>query len=221
VPTIEIITPEPTPAAIEIHEEYVDPYQSGPRSFGQWFKFYRADVQGLKDLNYGIIAYRFKFLDRYTWYNAAQGNYFQERAPGGMRFVAVWVHQETFGQNITDDASFWAFDDKAFALQVKDQLAHQDTGHNPVNRIKEFDDYTDYYNVITAPPHGYYVKYTGTDPKTGGFAAERIGFIRMGKGNAIDGYILYLVPKDTMVRDLTFLGEFGNFGSAQWRFPEK
>jgi hypothetical protein len=214
-------TPEPTPAAIEIQEEYVDPYASGERNFGQWFKFYRADVQGLKDLDYGIIAYRWRFLDRYTWYNAAQGNYFTERAPEGSRFVAIWVRQETFGTNISDDSSFWVFEDKSFALQVKDKLVPQDTGHNPVNRIKEFDDYLDYTKTITAPPHNYYVKYTGHDPATGGFAAEKIGVIRMGPGNAIDGYLLYIVPKNTQVRDMIFLGNFGTFGSAQWKFPEK
>jgi hypothetical protein len=221
VPTIEIITPEPTPAAIEIQEDYVDPYASGERNFGQWFKFYRADVQGLKDLDYGIIAYRWRFLDRYTWYNAAQGNYFTERAPEGSRFVAIWVRQETFGTNISDDSSFWVFEDKSFALQVKDKLVPQDASHNPVNLIKEFDDYTDYTNTITAPPHNYYIKYTGHNPATGGFAAEKIGVIRMGPGNAIDGYLLYIVPKDTQVRDMIFLGNFGTFGSAQWKFPEK
>ena len=220
-PTIVVITPEPTPEAVEVQEDYVDPYAPGPRDFGQWYKFYRTDVQGLKDLNYGIIAYRWRFVDRYTWYNAAQGNYFTERAPVGTRFVAVWIHQEVFGTSPADDPSFWAFEDTSFGLQYKDRMAPQDTEHNPVNRIKEFDDYTDLYKTVTAPPHNYLIRYTGRNPETGGFAAQKIGVIRMGQGNAIDGYLLYIVPKETQLRDLIFRGNFGIFGSAEWRFPQK
>lgn len=220
-PTEAPITPEPTPEAIETLDiEYIDPFASGQRAEREWYKWYRPDVQGLKDMQIGIVVYRHRFLDRYTWWNPSTGNYFTQRPTEGNRFFAVWVHQEMIGTNQTDDPSFWAFDTNSFALQVKDRLAPRGT-HNPLVRIKEFDDYTDYYDTVTAPPFGYHIRYTGHNPESGGFLAEKIGVLRMGQGNAIDGFILYEVPKETQLRDLKMLGEFGTFGSAQWTFPVK
>jgi hypothetical protein len=223
-PAPYVWTPEPTPAAIEpLTEEYIDPFAPGPRSEGQWYKWFRPEVQGLKSMQIGIIAYRHRFLDRYTWYNAATGNYFTQRPTAGNRYFAVWIHEEMIGETIQEDPSFWAFDDRAFALQVKDQLITSETNRTylPVNRIREFDDYTDYYDVVTAPPFGYYIRYSGTSPGTAGMIAEKLSVLRMGKGNAHDGFILYEVPKETQLRDIALLGEFGTFGQAQWTFPEK
>ena len=210
---IETPTPEPT-------EAYVDPFAPGPRLMNQWYKWYRADVQGLKDMQIGIVCYRYKSLDRYTWWNPAVGNYFTQRASSGNKFFAVWVHEEMIGTNQSHDPTLWAFDEKAFALQVKNNVISSEMNktYNPVVRIKEFDELTEYYDSITAPPFGYYVRYTGNNPKTGGYLAEKQDYLRMGKGNAHDGFILYEIPKDAQLQDIQLLGNFGTFGDATWRF---
>lgn len=214
VPTT-IATPEPEPT-----EAYVDPFASGPRLTNQWYKWYRVDVQGLKDMEIGIVAYRYKILDRYTWWNPAMGNYFTQRPTSGNKYFVVWVHEEMVGGNQTHDPSFWAFDDKAFALQVKEQLyfSENNVSYNPVVRIKEFDELTEYYGSITAPPFGYYVRYTGTNPETGGYRAEKLGILRMGKGNAHDGFMIFEIPKSSKLEDIQLLGNFGTFGDASWHF---
>jgi hypothetical protein len=222
-PTSAVIewTPEPTPTALPtLMQEYVDPFAPGQRSRGQWYKWYRPEVSGLKDLQVGIVMYRHAFLDRYTWFNPSAGNYFTQRPNPGNRYFAVWVHEEMIGETPSEDPSFWAFDDRAFGLQVRDELftSEMNKTYNPIVRIKEFDELTDYYDTITAPPFGYYIRYTGTNPETGGFAAEKLSFLRMGKGNAHDGFILYEVPREAQLRDMQLLGEFGTFGSAAWGF---
>lgn len=206
-------TPEPT-------EAYVDPFAPGPRLINQWYKWYRADVQGLKDMQIGIVAYRYKIMDRYTWWNPSMGNYFTQRPSSGNKYFAVWVHEEMIGTNQSHDPSFWAFDEKAFALQVQDKIysSEVNVSHNPVVRIKEFDEYTEYYGSVTAPPFGYYVRYTGTNPESGGFKAEKLGVLRMGKGNAHDGYIIYEIPKTAKLEEIQLLGNFGTFGDASWHF---
>ena len=221
-PTPEIITPEPTPTPVQTLEPaYVDPYEQGQRSQGQWFKWYRADVTGLKDLDAGVIVYRSMFLDRYTWYNPVWANYFTQRPRPGMRYFVVWVHEEIFGVNQSDDPRMWGFDESAFRLQVKDQVIDSELNqtYNPVIRIREFDHQSTYYDTVTAPPFSYYVRYTGQNPETGGFAAERLGWIRMGRENGFDGYIIYEIPKETKIEDISLLGDFATFGSAQWTFP--
>jgi len=213
-------TPIPTPKSLPtLAPHYVDPLLHGERWEGQWFKWVRMDVQGLKDLDMGIVVYRHAFLDSYTWWNGALGNYQVEKPREGYRYFAVWVHEEMFGNSSTNDPRIWAFDETSFRLQIKDTVIESDPNlHNLVNRIKEFDYQYDYYNTITAPPFGYYILYTGTSPETAGMVAMKTGWLRMGKGNAIDGYVLFEVPEKTMESDLLFLGNFARFGNAYWRF---
>jgi len=223
VSMVTVFTPEPTitPEAIPtLNIDYVDPFTPGDRSLGQWYKFYRADVQGLKDLQIGIVAYRYRFLDRYTWWNPSTGNYYTQRPEPGQRYFAVWIHEEMIGNSTKDDPGFWAFDDRAFGLQVKDRIMASEINEsfNPVVRIKEFDYYYDFYNTVTAPPFGYQVLYTGKNPESGGFLATKIGVLRMGPGNAHDGFIIYEIPKETQLTDISLIGEFGTFGSARWYF---
>ena len=50
--------------------------------------------------------------------------------------------------------------------------------------------------------------------------AEPIGWLRMGKGNCIDGYLLFEVPKKAFDEDVMLLGSFSTFGTAYWKFAE-
>lgn len=212
-------TPRQTPLSIPtIKQVPVDPYIHGERYEGQWFKWYRSNISGLKDLDAGVIAYQHAWLENYTWYNPSMGNYQKQEPSKGMRYFAAWVHEEVFGTNSTNDPGMFPFYEDSFRLQVKGKLIEVDTVHNPVCRILEFDHKWDLYNTITAPPFGYFIKTIGWNPETGGYAALRVGEIRMGKGNSVDGYILFEVPKETMPEDVMLLGNFARFGSAYWRF---
>ena len=88
----------------------------------------------------------------------------------------------------------------------------------PQYTIQELDNYHDYYDTVIAPPFGYVRRYSGHDPETGGWIAEKPGILRMGKGNALDGYLIYEVPDTTMESDFLLTGNFATFGSAYWRF---
>ena len=114
----------------------------------------------------------------------------------------------------------WGFDRDAFRLQYKQKLIKADENYMPVNRIKEFDDYTDYYGAVTAPYFGYRQIYSGHNPESGGWVADRVGYLRMGQGNSIDGYILFQVPKEAFDEDVMLLGSFSTFGTAHWKFEE-
>jgi hypothetical protein len=217
-------TPLPTPASIPtLAAHYVNPFTPGERWENQWYQWRRLDVQGIngegkKDLWVGIVAYRHAFLDRYSWYNNADGNYYSQIPSDGNRYFVVWVHEEMLGNDSSWDPSFWAFDETAFRVQVGNQMIAPDESHNPVNHILEFDNFHDYYDAVIAPPFSWNIRYTGHDPATGGYAATRQGWLRWGKGNAIDGYIIFEVPKGTYEKDVILLGAFSTFGNAYWRF---
>lgn len=235
IPTVTPLppTPRPTPEGIKkIAPVYVDPFMDGQRWEGQWFQWNRKDVQGIngegkKDLNVGVIVYRHAFLDNYTWYNNAMGNYYVQEPGEGNRYFVVWVHEEMIGNNTEHDPSFWIFSWDHFYLQIHDypmwggytiMNSAMNDSYNPVNRILEFERYYDFYNTVRAGPFGYIVRYTRHNPETGGYAAEEIGWLRMGEGNACDGYIIYEIPKKTQIEDLTLIGQFETFGSPYWRF---
>lgn len=201
---------------LEYHS--IDFYATGERWERQWFKFHRDNVSGLTNIHVGVVVYRHAYLDKYTWWNNALGNYQEEYAPDGTRFCAVWVHEEMFGDNIDDGATMWAFDNSSFELQYKNRFVPRDTKYNAVNRIKEFDTQYDYYNTISAQPFGWYWVYTGQAPATAGWEAQKIGYLHMGQGNAIDGYMIFLVPKIATDDDLLLVGNFAAFGTAYWRF---
>jgi hypothetical protein len=76
----------------------------------------------------------------------------------------------------------------------------------------------DYTDTVIAGPFSYLIRYTGFNPETAGYVSERIGWLRMGKGNAVDGYVLFEVPKETMEEDLLLTGSFSRFGTAYWKF---
>ena len=219
-----IPTPVPTPEGVPtLAAHYVDPFLHGERWEGQWFKWLRNDVQGIngegkKDLYVGIIAYRHKFLDRYSWFNNAVGNYQSQWPADGNRYFAVWIHEEMLGPNSSFDPSMWVFDESAFRLQIGDKVYYPDETHNPVNHILEFDNYHDYYDTVIASPFSWNIRFTGHDPATGGYAATRQGWLRWGPGNAVDGYILFEIPADTYEKDVILLGAFSTFGNAYWRF---
>jgi hypothetical protein len=125
-----------------------------------------------------------------------------------------------FGTNQTNDPRMWGFDRESFRLQYKGKLIEADKNYLPVNRIKEFDEKTDYYDIGTAPPFGYRIRYTGFNPETAGMIAEPVGWLRMGKGNSIDGFLLFEVPKAAFNEDVMLLGSFSRFGNAYWKFTE-
>ena len=214
-------TPKQTPVSIPTLEvKPVNPYLHGERSEGQWFKWLRNDVSGSQDMNVGIVAYRHAWLDKYTWWNGAMGNYQEQYPSPDNRYFAVWIHQEMFGTNSTNDPRMWGFEGDAFRLQYKGNLILPDKEHEVVNRILEFDNQFDYYHIGTAAPFGYFIYYTGNNPETAGMVAIPIGYLRMGQGNSIDGYLLFEVPKGAFNEDVILLGSFSTFGTAYWKFGE-
>ncbi len=210
---LETVTTLPT-----LSQHFVDPYLPGERWERQWFKFQRSNASGLKNVDGGIVVYRHAYMDKYTWWNNAMGNYFEEYAPPGTRFCSVWIHEELFGDNIDDSATIWAFDNTSFELQYRNRFVPRDTQYIAVNRIKEFDNQHDYYDIANTPPFGWTWVYTGQSPSTAGWEAQKIGYLHMGQGNAIDGYIIFLVPQIATDNDLLLVGNFAAFGQAYWRF---
>jgi len=213
MPTITTIpTPEPTnPPAVYIEPYEMWKYRTGGYNMSQWFSWRRDDVSGLKDMLVHVTIYRAKFLPNYRYWSVSWGRYYWQAAPKGSKYLAIFPCMYMDGKDQTYDPRMFGMGQDHFYLQYKDQVIQPDTDYRPPNRIKEFEEYWDLSGTVRTGPYGYY-----RDNRGGNETAQDLGYLRMGRSNAWDGYILYRVPVDARMEDLKVLGRFDGFGYAWW-----
>lgn len=217
VPSTPTTAPTVTVAATPAFH-FVDPTSAGERWVGQWFKWTWLNASGLQDANRGILVYGHSYHNTLTQWNDAWGNYDVITPPDGMRFLAVYVHEEDFGP---DDAGLWGYGPQYFYLQYANTLHTNFTGYNKVYRIIDLEQSTpNYYRDSYIGPFAAHRIYMGAQAaKSGGYIIEEYYDLRTGKGNAWDGYILYTVPVTVTDNDIRIVGKFAG-KSVNWRFDE-
>lgn len=218
---VETPSPPPTPrptVTIEpsVKYSFVDPFAGGERYQGQWYKWTWLNASGLQDANRGIVVYGHSYLAALTQWNDAWGNYQITKAPGGYRFLAVYVHEEDFGP---DDTGLWGYQSNYFHLQYAREPHSAFTGYNRVYRILELEDSKkDYYGIDALKPFGSQRIYKGqSSAEFGGYYLEEYWGLRTGKGNSWDGYLLYLIPASITDDDILLVGNFAG-KTVFWRF---
>jgi len=208
------VTTEPT-----INAHYIDPYAGGERWESQWYRWHWDNVSGLQQVDRGIIVYGHKYYNILTYWDDAWGNYFEIYPDYGMRFLAVFVHEEDFNE---DNSGIWAYDNTSFKLQYDGQLHDAYSEYNPVYRISTIEDSNgDYYGIEWIKPFGLKRVYGGmADASTGGYHVEEQWSLWSGPGNAWDGYILYQVPETATDSDIRIVGNFAT-QNVNWRFDSQ
>lgn len=217
LPPTTIATPNPTPTIQPtLIGGFVDPYAGGDRWEGQWFRWSKANVSGLQSLDRGVVVYGHYWLDGFTYWDDAWGNYFSNKAPGGYRYLAVLVHQEEFDE---DNSGLWGYGNSSFWLQYNQQLHQPYYGHNYVYAIRELETiHANYYADSFIKPYGIERQYVGLNAReTGGYTTYDKYSLWYGPGNAWDGYILYLVPAYLGDYDIRIVGNFAGT-PVNWRF---
>jgi len=206
-----------TPTA-DGHIYFASEYQNGTRMLKRPFSWIRYDALYEQDMKVTTIVYDYRFFDKLHWFNPTEYKYreIEPNTPGFKYlfvFVTMWMDDV-----IGDDTRMWALDRNAFAVQVGG------TGYTPQAypyqlRFKELEttpnfDETTYIEAFKQR-RGYnseefYIK-------TAGEYSDETYYLRGGKSNAIDGYLLFEVPKDTTAEDCMVLARFYSFGSSNWR----
>ena len=178
----------------------------------------RSNVSGLKNLNADVSVYAYRFLDAYnesaadTWGT----DFYWLRTPDpGQKFLFVFVKFEMLGTSGYNDPRMWGFDSHHFAVQYRGRIIQEDSGVTKCVLIKEME------NTFTSNDEARIIDYgklrvEDMQTPTNGISCDDLGFLRMGKSNAWDGYIIYQVPADATEKDLVVLGAFNGFGDAWW-----
>ncbi len=201
-------TPVPTPVAIVTasNEELLELF--GGYSEGGWLSWHHANASGLKDMTVHVTVYGHRFETVYHWWSVSWAQYFVEAPKVGNKFLFVYVNMWMEDQS---DPRMWGMEEDHFRVQVGQNLYAPDTGYAKELRIKELEEVFDYQNKERIMPYGYLrVQPAGREE------AIQSYYLRAGRSNAWDGFILFQVPIETKAEDTKVLGRFDNLGGYAW-----
>ncbi len=210
------VTPTTIPTTPETKDEYM--HRTGGKYLGQSFSIDRQDVSGYKDLKVNVSVYQYRFLDAFNESGDASSGtdvYIPHIPDPGKKFLFIFVRMEMPGTDENNDARMWGFDSSLFSLQYNGSLISEDSNHVKCEPIKEMENTWTQNGDIRVSDYGYTRVASITNP-TNGYDCEDNSYLRFGKSNAWDGYIIYQVPKTASDKNLIVSASFGGFGSAWW-----
>lgn len=193
IPTLEIIEALPP-----------EPWREGERDLGEPFSIHRDNVSGFKSLDLNITVYRYKILRHLTAWSISWGRFIEVDPDPGYIYLAVFINVEMVGNNSSQDPRMWGFSEEVYRLQYGSIVITRSQDYDPSWQIMEMDTVSDLNNVERVSAYGYRKD-------------EPVYYLRMGRSNCWDGYLIYTVPETEPVSDMSLLGSFGGFGSAWWR----
>lgn len=216
MPTVNItnISPVVMVTYVEGQDEYM--FRTNGKRMGDWFEYKRENVEGLKDIHMRATVYASRFLDKYDYWSVSWGKYFIQLPSEGMKYLVVQARIELVGDTQEKDPRMWGPGQDHFKVQTNEIWNNTytvDTEHVAGIRIKELEDVNDMTDTVKIFDYGYYryVSWKGEE------SVAELGYIRMGEGNAWDGFLLFQVPKDTRMKDIKVLETIDGIGSVWWQ----
>jgi hypothetical protein len=214
--TPTVIISQPTvqgPVVYESDETWM-PRTNG-RYLGENFGWRRDDVVGLQDMIVNISVYDYEMFDSYQWYSPGTAKYFYQRAPEGMKYLFVFIRMELEGTTSRNDPFTFAFTSKYYGAQYQGRLWPEDDQHKKGIEIKEMQTHQ---TVQGMQPFDY-----GWARLYKGNRDEYIftDTISVGKSNAMDGYIIYVIPEGAGPDDVIITADFQGWGVAWWKLVSR
>ena len=209
-PVVYNITPTPTPEPTLSDVQVQTVYEGMPP--GRWFRWIRDNVSGYKDLDVSVTVYGYRMYNYINWYSVSWGQYFMA-APQSEdnKFLLVFINM----WSSEDSPRQYLFDKDYFSVQIGNQTyyATEET-LIPQVRIRELDEVWDLQHKETIQPFGYLRTYNSENLPI----AIPHWWLTPGKSNAMDGYIVFEVPRSTRPEDVRVLANFEHLGGVQrWR----
>lgn len=205
---------------------YVEPiadqlYRLGKRDIGQFFTWRRYNVSGQKDMTVKVTIYRYQFLTRYQWWSNGYGRYFWQFPGPGNKFLVIYPYMEMVGEDQSQDPRYFVSEvpwDR-WAIDYNQTLYYPDENYVKGIRIRELEEVFTLNNDDRVKPWGYFWHNFGysDDEEYHGIVAVSPQWLRMGRSNAWDGYVLIEVPEAARPEDLKVVSNWGAFGSAYWQ----
>lgn len=211
-----LVTPTP-----DGHIYFATEYQDGIRQLSRPYSWIRNNVTGQKDMKVTVIVYDYKFFDKLHWFNPAEYKY-HEAVPDTPGYKWLLIFPYMFMDDIVgDDTRMWAFNRSQFAVQAKGQVYFSKEYPYQL-RFKELETTRTFNNDYYVQAFKSFRAYSDFQERpdlvksAGEYNDERY-YLRGGRSNALDGYILFEVPADTKPEDCLVLTRFYSFGNPMWK----
>lgn len=188
-------TPTPTPEPTLSEAQFLSKFNGMKEK--QWLTFERTNVSGYKDVTAHITIWGHRELSMVEWYSVSWGQYFMASPGEGKKFLFIYA------ASYTDDNSsrMWGIQPQYFTLDVNGTVYKMTGELLPSIRIHDLDEVWDYRHVETIQPYGYDRMYNSEKLPV----AYEKQWLRCGVSNMWSGYIPFIVPKETNIKDVRVL----------------
>lgn len=209
-----LVTPTP-----DGHIYFASEYQNGTRLLKRPFSFIRYNALYEQDMKVTTIVYDYKMFEKLHWFNPTDYKYYEALPNGGEDFKYCFIFITVFMDDIGgDDTRMWMFNRSYFGLFDGENM-HYNQKYPYQLRFREIEntptfDETGYVEAFKQKRlynnEEYYVK-------TAGEYSDEAYYLRGGISNAIDGYLIFEIPKDKTPDDLIVFADLSSFGYSRWR----
>lgn len=171
-------------------------------------------VKELFNFNEGKYAsratvYRYWMNATYQWHNDIDNRYYIEKPKQGFKYLFVFVNIENIGSDgypYPKSSMIRVHNDgDVYYVDPSHHLPDKSTDRKAIPvEIKEVETQSDYFNLERVEDYGY-------------SHATTQDFIYPGQGNAVDGYLIYLVPASLKPEDTYVEIQFDSNDRAAWK----
>lgn len=207
-----LVTPTP-----DGHTYFASEYQNGTRLLKRPFSFIRYEALFKQDMKVTTIVYDYREFEKLHWFNPSQYKY-EEQLPEtpDSKFLLIFIN--TFmDDELGDDTRFWVMSRQMFAVDIGGKV-YRSLDYPFQLRYKELETTPNFNGESYIQAYKQERVYTSSMDavKTAGEISDEKFYLRGGKSNAIDGYLLFEIPKDTTPEQIKVLANFYSFGNSQW-----
>ncbi len=141
-------------------------------------------------------VYRYWINDTYEWHNDMDNRFYVQRPGSGNKYLFVFVHLENTG-----DTRVWFPPAGSVIVRFDNVAYHEDRNHFRPDKATDAD-----ATPIEIREIQYYQKLNGDEyvEDFGYSHGTELGYLYPGKSNAVDGYIIYEVPR-ALTPDKTYV----------------
>ena len=208
-----MVTPAP-----DGHRYYANEYQSGIRLLQRPFSWLRYDVLGKQDMKVTTIVYDYMEFEKLHWFNPTDYKYYEQYPlSSDNKFLIVFIY--TFMDDIIgDDTRMWLMNRSMFGVQYNNQMFTANEYPYQL-RYRELEDKSTFDKTMNVQAFKQIRMYNPEEYaiKTAGEQSEEIYYLRGGKSNAVDGYLIFEIPQNAKMSETIVRANFYTFGSSAWR----
>jgi hypothetical protein len=209
-----LVTPTP-----DGHIYFASEYQNGTRLLKRPFSFIRYDALMKQDMKVTTIVYDYQFFEKMHWFNPTDYKYYESTPYSGEGYKYCLIFITVFMDDIIgDDTRMWMFNRSYFGVYDGENM-HYSQPYEYQVRFKELENKPTFDNTGYVQAFKQKRLYNADDyyVKTAGEYSDEAYYLRGGISNAIDGYLIFEIPKDKTPEDLIVFADLSSFGFSRWR----